>query len=74
MAFKAIDDGRDWRERVDRLVSAAIAAGTHTDAPFVTVCPECRQWRPIYHKTLDGRLLCWDCTPQSEREKDQATR
>ena len=67
MGTKAVGDSLGWRERMDRTVRAAIAAGTHTDAPFLTVCEECRQWRPQYHKTLDGRHLCRECTPENAR-------
>jgi len=52
------------RERVDGIYAKAVANGTHSDGPALTVCQGCRRWvDSISYVTLGHKRLCRDCDP-----------
>lgn len=69
MAKITIGPPETWRQRLDRVVSEAIANGTQTAAPKLNVCHGCRQLRVWFHRSLDGEFFCFSCSPKSEQEK-----
>lgn len=51
------------------MLSAAIAAGTHSPTCSF-VCQGCRRWvGAIFHVTLDHKRFCFDCAPESDKAK-----
>ncbi len=62
----------DWaqmRADADRAYALAIANGTHSETPPLTVCQGCRKWvRAIAYVTLDHKRLCRECDPSLKRE------
>lgn len=57
--------------KVMKMIADATAAGTHS-AGFLTVCDGCRQWvQAIHYFTLDGKRLCYECTPTGQKAKER---
>jgi hypothetical protein len=63
---------RDWhliRAMTEEIFARAVANGTHSDGPALTVCQGCRRWvSSISYVTLDHKRLCRDCDPTIVRE------
>jgi hypothetical protein len=64
----------ELREAVQRGYREAVANGTHSDARK-HLCGKCDQCvDALFHRNLDGSMVCWDCAPQSERDAITAMR
>src|SRR4051812_24338751 len=61
------------REKVAAGIAEALAAGTHTTAPMMHVCADCRDWQVMYHRRLDGQMVCRECwwKTLTDAEKEQ---
>lgn len=52
-----------------RMIREAIERGTHSSARQ-HFCTRGNHWVPsLFHKETAGPFVCWDCAPQSERDK-----